>query len=353
MYQQIKTKIYDQIISNIKDFIFTDSTFEKLKNILSDERFKHTTVCVIIQKGILKIVYDSPRNEKKRKYEILQLIRDSIKYYKQKNIQFPDVLFYLYVSDTYAYQYQDLPFFIMAKPSNKTGILIPDNTFYCHDIKKKCYDWDNVKNECNNVDHDKKNFIFFAGANTDKNRQNIRSGLYKLETSKKINIPLKILLQQPKLSLCDFKKFKYLLNLPGNQPWSYRFKYLFLMKSVVINVNVIQLYSEKRDWNQQWANFFDIIFEKNVDYINIDYSWKRTDDNLNKKSFDNLVTKLSEIYNEYENDDEKYLKMSNNGYEKANMITKSLINESIYILFYEYSKMYDFSKLITAIDNNL
>jgi hypothetical protein len=345
-YDKIKVKITEQIKNNLKDYRFTDDTFAKLKKTLDHERFKHTTVCAKIHNGKLEIIYDSPKKEKKRKHEMLQLIRNSISYYQKKNITFPDVLFYLYVSDTYAYQYQDLPLFIMAKPLNKTGILMPDNTFFCHDINQRCYDWTSVKDECKKTEHDKENVLFFAGANTDAGRQNIRSGLYKLEVDGTTKMPLKILLKQPKISLCEFKKFKYLLNLPGNQPWSYRFKYLFLMKSLVINVNVLQLYDEKNGWNHQWVNFFDVIFEKDVDYINIDYYWKENDEVFNQKSFNDLITKLESTYEQYDKNDDAYKMMAQSGYDKVNMITDDLINESIYILFNEYSKLYDFSKLL-------
>ena len=345
-YDKIKIKITEQIRNNLKDYTFTDDTFAKLKKSLDDERLKKTAVCAKIQNGKLEIIYDSSEIEKKRKREILQLIRNSIIYHQKKNISFPDVLFYLYVTDTYAYTYQDLPLFIMAKPLNKTGILIPDNTFFCHEINQRCYDWTRVKKECQKIEYNKENVLFFAGANTDAGRQNIRSGLHKVEISGTAKMPLKILIKKPRISLCEFKKFKYLLNLPGNQPWSYRFKYLFLMKSVVINVNVLQMYDEKSGWNHQWVNFFDIIFEKDVDYINIDYYWKENDETFNAKSFSELVSKLESIYEQYDKDDTAYKLMAQSGYDKVNMITDKLINESIYILFYEYSKLYDFSKLL-------
>ena len=346
----ITAKILSQIQNNLNTYTFNDDTFVSLKKALNDKRFIDTTVCAKIKNGKLTIVYDTRKKETRRKDEIIKLVTDSIEHHNKKKITFPDVLFYLYVTDTYAYQYQNLPFFIMAKPLNKTGILIPDNTFVCHDVNKQCYSWTAVKDECATLNYndksDKKNVLFFAGANTDAGRQNIRSGLHKLELSNDVSYPLKILLQQPRLRLCEFKQFKYLLNLPGNQPWSYRFKYLFLMKSVVININVIQQYEEKSGWNQQWVNFFDVIFEKDVDYINIDYYWKEYDEDFNSEQFAELVVKLGEIYEKYEADQNAYEAMAQSGFDKVNMITNDLIYESIYMLFCEYAKMYDFSSIV-------
>lgn len=345
MSNNIKDMIRNHIKDDLDKFTFNDETFDRMKNALKHNRFVDTTICVKIFNGDVEIIYDTHKKEQNRKRDMMTLLKNAISYYKEKGINFPNVLFYLYVTDTYAYQFQDLPFFIMAKPSNKTGILFPDNTYVCHDVNKKCYSWPKTVNECNRVDYPKENVMFFAGANTDAGRQNIRSGLHHLED--KVDFPLKILLQQPRLNVCEFKQFKYLLNLPGNQPWSYRFKYLFLMKSLVVNVNVIQKYDEGTEWNEGWINFFDIIFEKDVDYINIDYYWKENNENgVNDKQFDLLVTKLSEIYKHYEEKSDEYDTMVNNGYNKVSAITEKLIYWSIHELFKQYSEKYDFSKLM-------
>lgn len=344
--EKIKNKIKLSISENLDKFEFTDNTFIKLKETLKHNRFRDTTVCVKIYDNKLIILHDTNKNEQNRKKAILKLIEDSIEYHKTKGINFPNVIFYLYVTDTYAYQFQELPFFIMAKPANKTGLLIPDNTFYYHEVNRERSSWEEIVNECGESNYEKEDVLFFAGSNTDAGRQNIRSGLHNLEIKKSVDFPLKILLSQPKLKLCEFGKYKYLLNLPGNQPWSYRFKYLFLTKSLVINVNVIQKYEEHLDWNKGWINFFDIIFKKNVDYVNIDYYWKEYDENFNKEQFEKLIDELSNVYHYYNENDNEYNKMVKSGNKRASFITKNLINESIYELFDQYSKRYNFDKLM-------
>lgn len=343
---KIKEKIRLSISESLDKFEFTTNTFVKLQESLTHHRIIDTTVCAKIVNNKIIIIHDTKKNEQKRKNAILQLIKDSIDFHVAKGINFPNVIFYLYVTDTYAYQFQDLPFFIMAKPANKTGILIPDNTFLCHDVNRESLSWDQVAEECANTNYEKEDVLFFAGSNTDFGRQNIRSGLYDLERDASVDFPLKILLGKPRLKLCEFAQFKYLLNLPGNQPWSYRFKYLFLTKSLVINVNVIQKYEEKLDWNKGWINFFDVIFKKNVDYVNIDYYWKEYDEDFNKEQFKKLIDELSNVYHYYNQNETEYKKMVKSGNKRASYITKKLINESIYELFDQYSKRYDFSKIL-------
>lgn len=344
MDEKSREKLRNQIKKNLDDFVFDANTFAGFEKAFDDNMVREFGMKLQIIDGKVKILRNSDKSEKQRKTNILFLIEKSIEYHRQRGIEFPNVLFYLYVCDAYAYKHQKLPFFIMAKPKNKTGILIPDDTFACHPIHQKCYDWNNVKKECEKVVYEKENYLFFAGANTDRNRQNIRSGLAELELDKTSDLPLKILLKQPRLSLCDFKKYKYLLNLPGNQPWSYRFKYLFLMRSVVINVNVFQQYTEKDGWNEQWVNFFDTIFEKDVDYVNIDFRWKENKEDFNRQSFKSLVSDLQTTYDTFNSDHDKYEKMAQSGYEKVNMITNDVVSEFIYELFVEYSKRCDFSK---------
>jgi hypothetical protein len=192
---------------------------------------------------------------------------------------------------------------------------------------------------------EKKNKIFFIGANTDKNRQNIRENLFKLSNNQSVNnirleskiLPLEIYLSK-RIHICDFTNYKYLLNLPGNQPWSYRFKYLFLMNSLVINVDVRQKYRESGYSNETWINFFDTIFEPNVDYINLTYYWKENDEPYNNYEFKKLITNLKETWEFLNSSPKQYKKITTNGYNKAQNITHDLISEAIFLIVHYYSK---------------
>jgi hypothetical protein len=110
---------------------------------------------------------------------------------------------------------------------------------------------------------------------------------FDIEISEKHRIPME-----------TFCNYKYLLNLPGFQPWSYRFKYLFLMNSIVINIDLYPHF-KKNDPNQEWRTFIDRLFEDGKDYVNIIMNWFKHDDLENKKELNNVLSRLNDIYKYY------------------------------------------------------
>jgi hypothetical protein len=138
-----------------------------------------------------KIIIESMcTKEINRTSEIINLISKSIEYIKKKKMNYPNTKLFLFVSDVYAYWDESLPLFLIAKPQNKKGILIPDNTFESHcNVEKQSENWETTKEKCikkTTPFEKKKNVLFFIGSNTDKGRQNIREGLFKLSKGKKI-----------------------------------------------------------------------------------------------------------------------------------------------------------------------
>jgi len=215
-------------------------------------------------------------------------------------------------------------------------------------VKKISENWETTKEKCTKsiINFDKKkNVLFFIGGNTDIGRQNIRDRLYKLSQGNKIlglnvnntKLPLQIEIGHNR-DLSEFTKFKYLLNLPGNQPWSYRFKYLFLTKSLVINIDVRQKFGDIDYFNGTWINFFDIIFEPNIDYINLEYYWIESNQGYNDNQFIKLIKNLELTYQYYDTNYEESIKMADLGFEKVLNITDDLISESIFLLVYYYAK---------------
>ena len=128
------------------------------------------------------------------------------------------------------------------------------------------------------------------------------------------------------------------MNLPGNQPWSYRFKYLFLTGSQVINIDVRQKFNDVQYFNDTWINFFDVIFEPNVDYININYYWIENNLKYNQYQFIKLIKNMELSYQYYNSNQQESKKMAQCGFNKVLNITDDLICESIYLLVYYYSK---------------
>ncbi|AYV82757.1 MAG: putative O-glucosyltransferase rum-like protein [Hyperionvirus sp.] len=271
-----------------------------------------------------------------RSKDVFKLIENVLEYAKSMGRMVPDMTVYVRVSDSYAYEYQDLPIFIFAKPINKKGILFPDNTFVCHQVINKCENWDRtvrlIDEKCKGSNIEKRNEIFFKGANTGAKKYNLR---YLLSEERIPGLPLKIVLETQYEPMYSFCNSKYLLNLPGHQPWSYRFKYLFLMRSLVINVAVRVHYSEV-DYNDKWINFFDNIFVPGEDYVELVYDWYENSDNGER--YRKLVREIKGTYDYYEAHPEEYNKMVDNGYRKVKTITNKFVYEMFYDLLVRYNR---------------
>lgn len=333
-------KLIEQMKNDINNFNYSIENINKMENIMNtNPKYNLLILKVVIYKN--NITYHNINGDSRKK-QIINILNNMKKYIVKSGKQLPNLIAYFYICDTYSFEYQDLPFFLIARPSNRKGILFPDNTFICHKFENECDDWDKIKkiviNKCNNISiKDKINEIYFKGANTGKNKHNLRFML-----SQEKNLSLNIKLSERYAPMYSFCKYKYLLNLPGHQPWSYRFKYLFLMNSFIINVAVIQHFNEFEK-NEKWVNFFDVILEANTDFIEIEYNWYEKKDNSNE--YKKLINKLDDIYKYYNSNPEEYKNIIRNGFNKINNITNNLILEMMYDLLTRYSY-----KLNTFID---
>jgi hypothetical protein len=272
-----------------------------------------------------------------RKDQFYNLLQESVKYMNSIGKDFPNCSFFLTLRAAHPYFFKKIPIFCVGKPDNEVGILIPDNSFQFNDIDGIKYNWDYtkkiLKSQCDDIEN-KINNVYFRGTNTGGDKHKLRLLLSK---AKKVKFPLKVVLDDSRDPMYNFCKYKYLLNLPGAAPWSYRFKYLLLMKSLVINVSL--KYKYRTINNGKWVNFFDKYFIPNKDFIEIDYVWgpKQTYDEK-KKEFTKCLKKIESVYNYYEKNPQKYKTIVKNGYKKVNNITQKKVYTSIYKLLSEYTK---------------
>jgi len=238
-----------------------------------------------------------------------RMILDLDVWCKRNQKPLPIVDFVIYVTDTYVWERyaHKYPWMIMAKPTNRKGILIPDNSFMSHDDKggeysmqgsfaqrilrgpghhaagpapvnldgskhlppEPSYVWDRVKNKL--AAHavkdisDKEKVLFFKGANTGADKYATRIHLSKFANE---TLPLQIDLEGSKQPMWSWAKKYVLLNLPGHQSWSYRRKYLYLLKSVVFHVNVHVEYTPD-DVTGDWELFFDRLFVPGEDFVQL------------------------------------------------------------------------------------
>jgi len=269
-----------------------------------------------------------------KKYKLFllrgKIIYDMFKFILSKiNIKIPYLVLYVSLGDEIVSQ--ELPILGFAKSYKSNGILIPDWTFHNPYKSKIKSTWvkqmKQISKICNKI-NTKKNIIFFQGSDTSytdnpmriKEKTFIRRNLknVSLKDTLEDKIPTDILIDnEPKSSITDWCKYKYLLDLPGAHPWSVRLKELLLTKSLIIKIDV-------KDY---WINFYSDIFKPNKDYIQIKFD--------NSPSISDKVKNTEKCYKEIQNSVKKikpetYKRITNSAYNKIIML-----NNPILIFYFE------------------
>lgn len=328
--------VYNQIKKDITDFKYTFNTNTLLDIALATSyKLDQFIIKIEIKNNKLNVLHNV-KQYGRRAEGLIKVVEMALEYGKIR-----DGTIYLHVADDYVYTYPDLPILIIAKPKDKKGILMVDNTFVdiapetkTAETNEKMISWEEnenmVKEKCDNLEiKDKMNKIFFIGQNIalKKTDFNMRKWLNE-EMNKIKSIPLEVLLTDKSgyVPTSDFCKYKYLLNLPGMSPWSFRFKFLFLMKSLIINIALYRQYGTTYD--DKWINIFDSLFIPNKDYIEIGYNYNDKDNQ--KDNLKRLLTEIEEIYKIMEKDVEFYDRITNNGYKKGKIITQKNISKIAY-----------------------
>ena len=317
---------------------------------------------------------------------LIHMFTDAITYAKKHNQSIPVTKIYIWISDRFPYEtsgINNFPIYVFSRPKDMNLPIIPDNTFYCLSLEKKyeknCYGWNEIKQLIDEKTNNKikEDIIYFKGTPTTKSKSQIREKLeilsdiywevkkhnkltdsfikfindkakrYKIDhqfIDKWINkipdVPLKILLDgwssfEP---VYEFAKYKYLINLPGHFPWSNRLKYLFLMKSHVINVNVQTFGYDYTD--EKYITFIDFVLT-NDDYNEIIvkyYTIRKSDANFdvvgtNKKNddeFDLFYENIRQTYLRLKSNDTESNDMIDNAYKKIDELTEDRVSQYIY-----------------------
>ena len=351
IYYNYNKNFDKSIISVIKDIYMNYSVIKKDFFPLIQYVIKDNKVYIKNNKNVRKY-YNHNKAERDTRYlDNFNIITKTLKWCKDNNLPVPNTTLYIWISDRFPWYAQDLdkfPIWVYARPKNIKLPIFPDNTFECFQLhqkyKGKCYDWESIKKiikkECKN--RNKQSIIYFKGTPTTKNIYKLREDLEKHQKS--FNIPIKILLDawttyEPLYKFCEYL---YLLNLPGKYPWSNRLKYLFLMDSIVININVntINIKPEYKDLS--YITLIDYIVN-NKDYIEIIYNYYRLAgkyidnknltnkiDKLRKNEFNKFVKTLKRKYLNLVNNPEKYKKIAKKAKIKVNKLTNERIYQYIY-----------------------
>lgn len=332
-------KIYDKIILD-------NNKLQELERIFYENNFRSKSPYYPLVKYIIKnytVEYEIKNLNSEtidaRITDIHLMIQNALEYAKTNNIIVNNTILHIWILDRYPYDVVDLditfPIYVFAKPKNTNYLIIPDNTFMCLSLYKKyqkCHSFDiikkKIKSKCNDIKFKNKlPIIYFKGTPTTKTNSKLRETLEKYSNDKEW-IDIKLDGWDNYQPIYEFCKYKYLLNLPGHWQWSNRFKYLFLMKSLVININVSYVGKDYKD--EPYITFIDYFVKPDEDYINIDATYnhiKRNEhDSKNDETNKMVIDKLADIYQWSENNPKKTRKIVKSGYKKI----KNLKNESIY-----------------------
>jgi hypothetical protein len=277
--------------------------------------------------------------------QVLSMIQKTLLWAKSVNKPIIQTTLYFWMSDRIPW-YNEIdtkfPIYVFATPKNKNFILFPDNSFECMTIDEKyngeCYDWNQTKaiiiNKSNSVKFaEKTNKIFFKGTSTSSKNTQIRENLFAFSKSSEY-LDIRLDGWYAYIGMDNFCKYKFLLNLPGNYPWSNRLKYLFLMKSIVINVDVESEDIKTNIVDQEWISFINIIVKPDTHYINLKFKYYYNNDknkNKNEKiNYQQSVKIFNQLESIYKSNTEKYNSMIDNGYQTVSELTNDNIYEYIY-----------------------
>ena len=324
-----------QIKKDANDFKYTDTTIVQMDIILqTDFLMKQNVIKIQIKNNKIKVLHE-PTAYQRRGEGLVILLEEILKKYTIN-----DIILFIHIADEYIWKFTHLPFFVLAKPLDKKGLLTVDNTFVDYEPEAKT-EIDNERMKTifdlkDKIDKsldkkEKEDKIYFIGQNIGlkKTKFNMREYLSK----QSYDFPLQVIVDGYK-HMSEFINYKYLINLPGMSPWSFRFKFLFLMKTFVINIALKRKYGLTYD--DKWINIFDQLFIPNEDYIELTYLYDEKENQTVNLS--NLINDVKGIYNKYNDNTEKYNEIVKSGYEKGKLLDYDNIIKVAHLIYDTYAK---------------
>lgn len=322
-------KFQFQIESHLEDFFsrlrysaketesYVYSKYEKHLILYKDIPFPIIEIDIIYRENRHNLLFLDKYNMMKvssikrdRTRHILSSLEDCLKWKNLTDI-LPKNSFKIYfdVSDTYYEDSEGYPIFVHARPKNVDIPLFPDHTYFkmnfdtsfIGNFDKKFFNWDEAKEifkQCREIKSPVKKSIFFRGVDSTSNpscgdNSNIRNVLANLSDkdilSKDHRVIIKVFpvseIKKKTIPLYEDCGYETYLDLPGNFPWSYRKKFLYLTGG-----DVIQVYSyNEKSSKYNWIQFIDLILN-DFDTITIDFNYISDKDNTER---------IKDLYNRF------------------------------------------------------
>lgn len=284
---------------------------------------------LVIKDGKIEIVKDdSFLDSHNRIPRAKQFIEKTLEYIKKNNYKSIDGEFIMSIGDSFDID-PKIPIISYSKPKNVKGFLFPDFHMNLLEEKKELFE-----EKCSDIE--KINKIYFKGNSTSKNNTKIREKLSPLSDDI-LNISLDKTDFKPFYDIC---RYKYVLDIPGNRPWSVRLIELYLSKSLPLRIN---FYSSEKKNNKfykydQWIQFYELMFPENESYINFAYNNYYLQEISNNK-IQQIKKDLINKYKYFEKNPELYYKIVNENFEKTKYFTMNHIYYYIYKMFKYYNKL--------------
>jgi hypothetical protein len=374
MDSELHAVIKNQVHRDLTQFSFAPkqlhANINKIHQLMKSNNYSRKILCVsILRDGtplfnvmgenitIDKMVYITSKPSSSlslRFVHMMQLVQKTTELYRLEPVRF-----FIYISDSYCYQHRELPLFVMAKPSNRAGILIPDDSF-------------NSWGKTSSMIHQKRYPLelktpkmYFKGARTGVlSKVQIKHGTVItdvkwgtrciFEKYSKTSSDMIVNLNGPQEAMHTWSKYKYLLNLPGEQPWSYRFKYLLLTGSLVIDIVLHQQYdSDTYNYNERWNNIFDVFFRHNREYVQIPFRWIEGDTKNNDLEHARVIARLEKIFTYFEKNQKEYTDMVERSQQRVKRISEDAVYHAMSVVIKEYTTAIQQSARISNTDADL
>jgi hypothetical protein len=319
-------KLKEQAEIDYKMFVSVNKQFfhSELDTYMKDKKHIKFT----IRNNELTTQYNREIKENPRAKSAEKLVKSLLAYISANKLKSIDGDYIMRLADACDFE-PSIPIFTYCKPHNVKGFLFPDFNIGMLEEKKTMF-----ANRYPNSN--KKNIMYFKGTASSCNKTKIREKLEPLSNSV-MKVELKNDIHSPYYTISDYK---YVLDLPGNYPWSVRLIELYMSCSLPFRVNFYctREINNKVNWYGQWVQFYELMFPENTSYVNFKYENDFCQEITDKSTIqikDDFCTK----YSYFESNPKLYERIVEENYKKIQALTFEHVYYYMYTIFAYYREL--------------
>lgn len=284
---------------------------------------------------------------------IVKLLQSTIDWAILHHLPVPNTTLFFWLHNhplinVYPEEITDFPLFVYTKTLGQKSILFPDTTYNSFNVYLEnggpCLPWDEQRQLINrNIgDAAKIDKVYFRGEDAfNAFGSDIRRMLFE---NKHKDWVMKL---HPWLEfgqVWDWSEYWYILNLPNRGNWSYMLKYLLMMKSLVISVNLVNTkldgyLSSSPMPSGKNISFVDYVLVPGIDYVEIqykyygcfsDYPTRNISKQVNEED-KKLLGSIEKAHKYYSEHSYERREIAKNGARKVEQLTESRIYQYMYV----------------------